>query len=39
MKFEAPEINKVSFETENIADNEQVGGGVTVTPGGSGPLT
>ncbi len=38
MKFEAPEIKKVSFETENIAANEQIGGGVTVTPTGSGDV-
>lgn len=26
MKFEFPEINKVSFETENIAENEYQSG-------------
>jgi len=36
MKFEAPEINKVSFETENIAAEDI--GGVTIVPTGSGDV-
>ncbi len=38
MKFEFPEINRVSFETENVAANEEIGGGVTITPNGSGDV-
>lgn len=33
MNFEFPEINKVSFETENVAQ-----GTVDIETGGSGPL-
>ena len=35
MKFEAPEINKVSFETENVAAEGVGGNGLEVTGSGA----